>query len=129
MFCGCQHESQLHCQASIRDCAAGKGSIERILEELGLCTEQNVAKMRVDVFQLEHFHVIISPPLPTQRPDSVVDREGVCTLCWIEPNTDIVTVLGGEWSCMFMYNGILCYLQNCNDSSDRGATRAMLQHL
>jgi len=79
--CGCQHESQLHCQAATRDCAAGEGSIERILEELGLCTEQNVAKMPADVSQLEHPHVMISPPLPTRRPDSVVDCEGVCTLC------------------------------------------------
>jgi len=75
-------------------------------------------------------HIIASPPLPTQRPDSVGDREGVCTLCWIEPNTDIVTVPGTEWSCMFMYNGILCNLQNCNDSSHRGATRVtVLLHL
>jgi len=119
----------LYCQASICDCAAGEGSIERILDELGLYTEQNVSKMRADVSQLEHPHVIVSPPLPSKRPDSVVDREGVCTLCWVEPKTDIVAVLGTEWSCMFMYDGTLCNLQNYNDSSDRGATPALLLHL
>jgi len=94
-----------------------------------LCTEQNVSRMRADVSQLEHPHVMVSPPLPTQRPDLVVDRKGVCTLSWAEPNIDIVAVLGTEWSCMFIYNGILCNLQNCNDSSERGATKTLLLHL
>ena len=85
--------------------------------------------MRADVSQLEHPHVMVSPPLPTQRPDSVVDREGVCTLSWVEQNINIVAVLDTEWSCMLVYNGILCNLQNCNDSSERGANRALLQHL
>jgi len=44
----------MYCQASIRDNTEGEGSIERILDELGLYTEQNVAKMRADVSQLEH---------------------------------------------------------------------------
>jgi len=26
------------------------------------------------------------------------------------PNTDIVALLGTEWSCMFVYNGMLCTL-------------------
>jgi len=90
-----------------------------------------VAEMRADVSQLEHSQLIASPPPPWQRPDSVVDHEGVytVTVSWVEPNTDIVVVLGTEWSCMFMYNGMLCNLQNCNDSSDRVATRALLLHL
>jgi len=89
----------------------------------------DVSWMRADVSQLEHPQIVTSPPLPTQRPDSVVDCQGVCTLSWVEPNTDIAAVLGTEWSCMFLYNGILCNLQNCNDSSERGATRALLLHL
>jgi len=60
---------------------------------------------------------------------SDVDCQGVCTLCEVDPNTDIAADLGTECCIMFVYNGMLCNLQNCNDSSDRGATRALLQHL
>ena len=45
------------------------------------------------------------------------------------PPTDIVALLGTECCFMFVYNGMFCTLQNCNDSSDRGATCALLQHL
>ena len=44
-------------------------SIERILDELGLHTEQNVSNMRADVSQLEHPHVIASPPLASKIKD------------------------------------------------------------
>jgi hypothetical protein len=77
---------------------------------LDLNTEENVAKMRADISQLEHPKLIASPPTPLQSPDSVVDRQGVCTLCWIVPNTDIVAVLGTECCFMFVYNGMLCTL-------------------
>jgi len=56
----------------------------------------NVVKMSADVSQLEQPQLIVSPPPPSQRLDSVVDRQGVCTLCWMVPNTDIVAVLGIE---------------------------------
>ena len=79
--CGCQHYFWWYCQASIRDCADGEGNIERILDVFGLYTEENVSKMRADLSQLEHPHVIASPPSPSQRPVSVLDRQGVCTLC------------------------------------------------
>ena len=74
--------------------------------------------------------MIVCPPPPSEQL-SVVDRQGICILCWIDPNrdTDVVTVLGTECCIMFVYNGMLCNLPNFQDSSDRGATRALLQHL
>ena len=84
--------------------------------------------MRADVSQLEHPQLIVCPPPPLERQHSVVDRQGVCTLCWVDPNTDVVAVLGTECCIMFVYNGMLCNLQSCNDSSDRGATCALLQY-
>jgi len=78
--------------------------------------------------------IIASPPAPTpsrgglnQRQDSILSvRQGVC---WIVQSTNIVAVLFTECCLMFLYNGMLCTLQNYNDSSDRGATRALLLYL
>jgi len=84
--------------------------------------------MRADLSQLEH-PLIASPPPPSQWPHSVVDRQHVCTLCWVEPNKEIILVLGTECYLMFVCNGMLCTLQNYKDSSDRGATSALLPHL
>ena len=99
-----------------------------MLEVLGFYIEGNVSKMRADLSQLEH-PLIASPPPPSQWPHSVVDRQHVCTLCWVEPNKEIILVLGTECYLMFVCNGMLCTLQNNNDSSDRGITSALLPHL
>jgi len=51
--------------------------MERILDVLVFHNEDSVSKMRADVSQLEHPQIIASPPPPSQRPDSVVDCQGV----------------------------------------------------
>jgi len=75
-----------------------RGQHWEILEDLGLCTEQNV-----------------------------------CVRMYLSLNTPTLWshhLFPWYWMLlMFMYNGILCNLQNCNDSSERGATRALLLHL